>query len=149
MCKTYFPCWKIWSWILINLSLMNSIMVLCVHSFTGIQPWFYDILHSTEFIDEFIIRIYKWLLNHESNGMNWWYPLIKMYSDISWYSSWSWIHLWIHIMNTYGISWSWIHMLHLMTNEFAIWIHVYEKYREIIYEIRGYQGDRCSKFGLW
>ena len=34
------------------------------------------------------------------------------------YSSWSWIHIWIHIMNSYTISWSWIHMRHFMTYEF-------------------------------
>ena len=42
-----------------------------------------------------------------------------MNSDMnSRYSSWSWIHTWIHIMNSYKISWSWIHMWHFMTYEF-------------------------------
>ena len=37
---------------------------------------------------------------------------------ISLYSSWSWIHIWMHITNSYMISWSWIYMRHFMTYEF-------------------------------
>ena len=45
---------------------------------------------------------------------------------ISRYSSWSCIHIWIHITNSFQISWSWIHMLHFITYEF-IWEFIYMK----------------------
>ena len=47
-----------------------------------------------------------------------WIHTYKFWHIISWYSLWSWIHIWIHIMNSYKISWSWIHMPLLMTYEF-------------------------------
>ena len=40
--------------------------VTYVNSFIGIQPCFHNILHSTEFIDEFIIWIHIWFHNMNS-----------------------------------------------------------------------------------
>ena len=86
----HFPSLKeIWSWIRNNLRLMNSTMISYVNSFPKIQPWFHDIIHSTEFTHEFIhmnsymISI-SWIHQHEFRD-----EFIHMNSD-------TWFHNILH-----------------------------------------------------
>ena len=118
---------QIWNWIRDNLRLMNSKMISYVNSFPRIQPWFQleDILHSTVFTYEFMNHDHQFICDFIiMNSPSWiqrWihaYEFWHMMSIMSWYSSWSWIHIWIHSMNSNKISWSWIHMRHFVTNEF-------------------------------
>ena len=44
-------------------------MISYLNTFTTIQPWFHNIIHSNEFIDEFIIWILIWFHNYEFNCM--------------------------------------------------------------------------------
>ena len=80
--------------------------------------------------------------------MNWpawiqrWIHTYEFWHMISRYSSWSWIHIWIHIMNSYKISWSWIHMWHFMTYEF-----IYEfMYMKNI--VKSYLNSGVSRFQM-
>ena len=78
-------------------------------------------------------------MNSQMNWMTWihrWIHTGEFRHMISRYSSWSWIHIWTHVMNSYKISWSWIDMLHVMTYEFR-YEFMYIKNCEIIPEIMG------------
>ena len=120
-----------------TLRFMNSTMIFNMNSFTRIQPWFHDILHSTEFTYQFMIMILymislSWIFIYDFiilNSLAWiqrWIHIHKFWYMISRYSSRLWIRIWIYIMKSYKISWSWIHMRHFIT-----WNHVY-------------QGSRCA-----
>ena len=118
---------------------MISTMISYVNSFTGIQPWFHNIFHSTEFIDEFTIWIHIWFHKYEFNGLNSWIDsyIYEFWCMISQYFSWPWIHICIHFMNSYMISWLTIHILYFMTYEFRHEFMYMKKNREIMYQIMG------------
>ena len=108
-------------WNRFEAELMNLTMISYVNSFilAGIQPWFLDILHSTELIDDFINDfIYDFIYMNSAAWILRWIHIYEFWCMISQYFLWSWIQIWIHIMNPNKISWSWIHMLHFMTYEF-------------------------------
>ena len=93
-----------------------------MHSWMTSYTW----IQQPEFLDAFT---YIWIL---------------MYDLL--YFSWSQIHIWIHIMNSYKIS--------LPMNSYATlqglwtqkWIHVYEEYSELFYEIWGSNYYQCSRW---
>ena len=111
----HFPSLKeIWSWIRNNLRLMNSTMISYVNSFPKIQPWFHDIIHSTEFTHEFIhmnsdMISWSWIHQHQFRG-----EFIHMNSDI-------WIHDILHN--------------HEFISEFISWIHIRFHDHEFICDI--------------
>ena len=98
-----------WSWIRNNLRLMNSAMISYVNSFPRIAL----ISYINSIMNSYMISL-LWIHWHEFRDEF----THKFWHMISRYSSWLWIHIWIHVMNSDMISWSWIHMQHFMTCEF-------------------------------
>ena len=85
--------------------LMNSTMISYVNSFPRIQPWFHDILYSTEFTYAFIILnsymiLLSWIYQHEFRD-----EFIHTNSDIC-----QWFHDILHD--------------HEFISEFILWIHI-------------------------
>ena len=89
---------QIWSWIQIHSRLMNSTK----NSFVGIQPWFHDILHITEFMDVVITWIHIWFHIYEFSSLN------------SWTNSYIWILIWF----------DYIFHDHDFISEFKSWIQI-------------------------
>ena len=142
------------NWIDYNKFSLNSIMNSNVNSFIWIQVWLHDIqiLHVHEFTYEFMNRIHVWnsiyrFMNSYINSCIW----IHVYMNscmILLYFSYTWIHIRIHIMNSFMNSWSWINMLHFMTYEYR-YEFMYTKILpscEIIYEI---WGTKVPDAGCW
>ena len=108
-------------------------MISYVNSFPGIQPWFHDILHSTEFTHQFMIMnsymiSLSWIHQHEfKDEFNLTYDFTIFFMIIKWYlNSYYEFKYDFMIMNSYVTFHDlWIH----------IRIHVYEEYREIIPQI--------------
>ena len=139
---------------------MNSAMISYVKSFLVSQLWSYNILRSSEFMNEFIIRILQEFINDFiiMNSRAWILIGIQTYDDINsviskYFSSW-WIHnfiykfiIWIHVWFMIWID------VWFQENEFIcyisypmnwdIWVHVSEEYSEMIYEFRRPQRSRC------
>ena len=125
----------------LKIYLMNSTMTSYVNSFPGIQQWFHNILHSTEFTHEFMIMnsimislslIHLHEFRDEFIYMNsniWFHYVLHDHEFISEFI------LWIHIMNSDKISLSWIQDVTFHDLWIHIWIHVFEEYHEFIPEI--------------
>ena len=122
--KTFLSLKQILGWIQINLRLINSTMILYRNSlaFIRIHPWFHNILHYTKFTDKFITWIHNLVNYFIFMKPAWIHKQIHTFElfwlIISLYSSLSWIHIWIYILDSYEISWSWICLLHCMTYGF-------------------------------
>ena len=61
--------------------------------------WFHIWFHEQEFKGAILVWIQHWIIKMNSDWI--WHMIL-------WYSSWSSIYIWNHIMNKCMISWSWI-----------------------------------------